>query len=43
VADWLKHLENRKQKFNDPANPVVTYSLGWMWAELGVEDLRMVG
>jgi hypothetical protein len=37
VANWLKYLENQTAKSKDP---VATYDLGWMWAELGVEDLR---
>jgi hypothetical protein len=40
VANWLKYLENQTTKSKYPADPVATYDLGWMWAELGVEDLR---
>ncbi|MCW6512829.1 hypothetical protein [Lichenifustis flavocetrariae] len=40
VADWLKFLENRSASHNDPTDPMVTYDFGWMWRELGIQDLR---
>ena len=40
IVDWLKYLENQSAKHSDPADPMATYSFQWMWAELGVQDLR---
>lgn len=40
VAEWLKYLENQSSRQPDPADPMGTYSFEWMWAELGVSDLR---
>jgi hypothetical protein len=40
VADWLKDLENQSKKLPHAADPMSTYSFGWMWQELGVADLR---
>ena len=40
VVDWLKYLENQSAKHSDRADPMATYSFQWMWAELGVQDLR---
>ena len=38
VATWLKYLESSNQR--DPSSPMASYDFGWMWKELGVEDLR---
>lgn len=40
VADWLKYLENQSAKQPGPTHPMATYSVEWMWKELGVHDLR---
>ncbi len=40
AADWLKFLENRSAGHSDPKDPMATYDFGWMWRELGIEDLR---
>jgi hypothetical protein len=37
---WLKFLENRSSSQIDPADPLATYDLGWLWRELGVENPR---
>lgn len=39
VADWLKYIENGAAK-SDAADPMGTYDFTWMWAELGLSDLR---
>ena len=39
VAAWLKLLENHGAR-RDPGDPMAAYDFGWMWRELGVEDLR---
>ena len=35
-----KYLENQSLRQPDHAAPMATYSFEWMWAELGVSDLR---
>lgn len=40
AAEWLKYLENRSSSQPDPNNPMVTYDFQWIWAELGIENLR---
>ena len=40
VAEWLKYLEMRSSSGPDPRDPMATYDFGWIWEELGVEDLR---
>jgi hypothetical protein len=37
VADWLKMMENRTAK---AGGPIKSYSFGWLWAELGISELR---
>jgi hypothetical protein len=37
VADWLKMMENQTAKANGPMR---NYSFGWLWAELGIGELR---
>jgi hypothetical protein len=38
VADWLKLIENHSVK--SPNNAMATHDFGWLWDELGVNDLR---
>lgn len=40
LVTWLKFLENRSGSQTDPTDPMATYEFGWLWRELGVEDLR---
>ncbi|MDX8456034.1 hypothetical protein RFM98_25200 [Mesorhizobium sp. VK9D] len=40
LVDWLKYLENQTAKQPDPTHPMASYSVEWMWKELGVHDLR---
>src|SRR5436305_696487 len=40
AADWLKYLENSSANHPDPADPMATYDLGWLWRERKIEDLR---
>lgn len=38
VIEWLKLLENRSARQDD--SPIAEYDFAWMWAELGLEELR---
>ncbi len=40
LVTWLKFLENRSGNQTDPTDPMATYDFGWLWRELGVENLR---
>ena len=40
LVTWLKFLENRSGYQADPTDPMATYDFGWLWRELGVENLR---
>jgi hypothetical protein len=40
VADWLKMIENRTAKSADPDSAMANYSFGWLWTELGINELR---
>lgn len=40
VVEWLKLLENRTAKAGDGNSAMASYSFGWMWEELGLDDLR---
>ncbi|MBB5049178.1 hypothetical protein HNR60_003952 [Rhodopseudomonas rhenobacensis] len=40
VVDWLKMLENHTAKSADPNSPMAKYNFGWLWTELGVDELR---
>jgi hypothetical protein len=40
LVTWLKFLENRSGNQADPTDPMATYDFGWLWRELGVENLR---
>ena len=39
LVAWLKLLENHAAK-RDPADPMGSYDLAWIWRELDVADLR---
>jgi hypothetical protein len=41
VVDWLKIIENRTAKSGDSNGAMANYSFSWLWAELGVSDLRV--
>jgi hypothetical protein len=41
IADWLKMIENRTAKSGDSNGAMANYSFSWLWAELGVSDLRV--
>jgi hypothetical protein len=40
VIDWLKVLENHSAKLTGRNDPMATYDFSWLWAELGVNELR---
>ncbi|WP_275187205.1 hypothetical protein [Bradyrhizobium sp. CSA112] len=40
VVDWLKMMENRTAKAGESDTAMASYSFGWMWTELGIDDLR---
>lgn len=40
VADWLKLIENYSSKSVGRNDEIATHDFGWLWAELGVNDLR---
>jgi hypothetical protein len=40
LVTWLKFLENRSGNQTNPTDPMATYDFGWLWRELGVENLR---
>jgi hypothetical protein len=40
VADWLKMLENRTAKSAEHSSAMANYSFGWLWTELGINELR---
>ena len=40
LVAWLKFLENRSGSQVDPTDPMATYDFGWLWRELGLENLR---
>jgi hypothetical protein len=39
LVAWLKYLENHSAK-HDPSEPMASYDFAWLWAKLGVTDLR---
>ena len=39
LVAWLKLLENHVAR-HDPADPMASYDLSWIWRELDVADLR---
>jgi hypothetical protein len=38
LVAWLKALESLSAR--KPGDPMASYDTGWMWAELGLDDLR---
>jgi hypothetical protein len=40
VANWLKLIENHSAKSVGRNNEIATHDFGWLWDELGVNDLR---
>jgi hypothetical protein len=40
LVAWLKELESGAAGHRAAGNPLGTYDFGWMWTELGVEDMR---
>lgn len=40
VVGWLKFLENGTAKSGDRNPAMASYSFGWMWKELGLDDMR---
>ena len=38
VAKWLKYLESSSGRHRD--DPMASYDFGWLWTELGMDDLR---
>ena len=40
VAAWLKFLESESGRKRRAGDPLGSYDFGWMWAELGIADLR---
>jgi hypothetical protein len=40
VVDWLKTLENQTAKSGANNAEMASYSFGWLWTELGLNELR---
>ena len=40
VADRLKYMENRTAKSAAPGSALANYGFGWLWTELGIDELR---
>jgi hypothetical protein len=40
LVAWLKFLENQTKRHHGTGDPLGSYDFTWMWAELGVADLR---
>jgi hypothetical protein len=40
VAGWLKVMENTTAKSAEHNSALATYNFGWLWNELGIDDLR---
>ena len=40
LVTWLEFLENRSGSQTDPTDPMATYDFGWLWRDLGLENLR---
>jgi hypothetical protein len=40
VVEWLKLMENRTAQPSDPNDPIASYDFAWLWAELGLSELR---
>lgn len=39
LVAWLKYLENQSAK-HTPGDPMANYDFAWLWAKLGIADLR---
>jgi hypothetical protein len=40
VAGWLKMMENSTARSADHNGALAIYDLGWLWTELGIDELR---
>ncbi len=40
VVEWLKMMENTTAKAADHNSALAVYDFGWLWTELGIEELR---
>jgi hypothetical protein len=40
VAGWLKMMENTTAKAADHNSALAIYDFGWLWNELGIDELR---
>jgi hypothetical protein len=40
VVGWLKMMENRTAKSADHNSALAVYDFGWLWTELGIDELR---
>jgi hypothetical protein len=40
VAGWLKMMENTTAKAADSNGALAIYDFGWLWGELGIDELR---
>jgi hypothetical protein len=40
VVQWLKQIENRSAQSKKDGDPMTNYDFAWLWAELGVSELR---
>jgi hypothetical protein len=40
VAGWLKMMENTTAKAADHNSALAIYDFGWLWTELGIDELR---
>lgn len=40
VAEWLKLIENRTATSGENNSTMASYDFGWLWAELGISELR---
>jgi hypothetical protein len=40
LVEWLKFIENRSGQHPNDDDPMATYDFSWIWAGLGIENLR---
>jgi hypothetical protein len=40
VVDWLKMIENHAAKSAGQNDEIATHDFSWLWAELGVNELK---
>ncbi|MDP3076036.1 hypothetical protein [Bradyrhizobium sp.] len=40
VAEWLKLIENKTAMAGDSNSAMASYDFSWLWAELGISELR---